>query len=212
MKKVLVKEDQPYIRDFIKDALVRGGYQPVEEPSEDIVAAVLDSKLTGTDSFELCHALREKSEGIGILMLTDPGENLDQLTGFMTGADDYLTKPFSVGVLLNYLEALLCRVRQQSVRLEELVSVGPFILDTGNQTLEKFGQRIRLTRREYELLKLLMQNRGVEFSKEELQEIINGDSNQLDLSIRCLRLKLEDDPNQPQYIETVLGHGYQWCS
>ena len=215
MKKVLVKEDEQYIRDFICDGLRRGGYVPVEELSADIVAAVLDSQLMGQDSFELCQTIREMNDQAAILMLTRRGENLDQLTGFMTGADDHLTKPFSTADLLNYLEALLCRVRMETVRLEELVSSGPFILDTGNSTLEKFGQRIRLTHREYELLKLLMQNPGQELSKEELLEALwgpEGDSNQLDLCIRCLRLKLEDDPNQPQYITTVWGHGYKWCS
>lgn len=212
MKKVLVKEDQQYIRQFIMDALRRGGYEPVDELSEDIVAAVLDSRLSGADSYELCQAIRENNDKVAILMVTSAGEALDQLTGFMTGADDHLIKPFSTADLLNHLEAVLCRVRQETVRLEELVSSGPFILDTGNQTLEKFGERIRLTRREYALLKVLMEQPDREYSREELLEVIDGDSNQLDLCIRCLRLKLEDDPNQPNFIITVWGHGYKWSS
>lgn len=214
MKKVLVKEDQMYIREFISDALRRGGYEPVEELSEDIVAAVLDSRLTGTDSFELCQTIRDKNEKTVILMLTETGENLDRLTGYMTGADDQMTKPFSTAELLGRLEVLLSRVRQESVRLEELVSCGPFILDTRNATLEKFGEPVRLTRAEYSLLKLLMQNPQRELSKEELLQIVWGDeadTKQLDLCIRCLRIKLEDDPNQPEYIATVWGHGYKWC-
>lgn len=212
MKKVLVKEDQQYICDFISDGLRRNGYEPVYELSEDIVAAILDSNLMGTDSFTLCETIREKNDNVAILMLTSPGENLAQLTGLMTGADAYLTKPFSTAVLLNHLEAELCRVRLETVHLEELVSSGPFILDTGNLTLEKFGQRIRLTRREYALLKLLMEAPNQEFSREELLEAIDGDSNQLDLCVRCLRIKLEDDPNQPVFITTVWGHGYKWSS
>lgn len=205
MKKVLVKEDQKYIRDFIADALRRGGYEPAEELSEDIVAAVLDG-----NSLELCQTIREKSEHIAILMLSGEGEDL--LTGFMTGADDQLSKPFSTAALLDRLEALLRRVRQERVRLEELVSSGPFILDTGNFTLEKFGERIRLTRREYSLLKLLMQKQDHVLTKEELLTVVDGDSNQLELCIRCLRIKLEDDPNQPKFITTVWGQGYKWCS
>lgn len=205
MKKVLVKEDQKYIRDFIADALRRGGYEPVEELSEDIVAAVLDG-----NSLELCQTIREKSEHIAILMLSGEGEDL--LTGFMTGADDQLSKPFSTAALLDRLEALLRRVRQERVRLEELVSSGPFILDTGNFTLEKFGERIHLTRREYSLLKLLMQKQDHVLTKEELLTVVDGDSNQLELCIRCLRIKLEDDPNQPKFITTVWGQGYKWCS
>ena len=215
MKKVLVKEDQKYIRDFISDALRRGGYEPVDELSEDIVAAVLDSQLAGTDSFELCQTIREKNDKAAILMLTAPGETADQLTGLMTGADTYLTKPFSTAALMNLLEGQLCRVRQQTVRLEELIGVGPFILDTGNCTLEKFGQRVRLTQAEYLLLKMLMQSPNQVISKEELLGKIWGidaDSKQLDLAIRCLRIKLEDDPNQPSYIITVWGQGYKWCS
>ena len=212
MKKVLVKEDQQYIHQFISDALRRGGYEPVDELSEDIVAAVLDSRLSGTDSYELCQTIRENNEKAAILMVTSAGEALDQLTGFMTGADDHLIKPFSTADLLNHLEAVLCRVRLETVRLEELVSCGPFLLDTGNQTLEKFGERIRLTRREYVLLKALMEAPNHEYSREELMDLIDADSNQLDLCIRCLRLKLEDDPNQPAFITTVWGHGYKWSS
>lgn len=211
MKKVLVKEDQQYTRGFIMDALRRNGYEPVEEYADDIEAAVLDSELAGVDSYELCQSLREKNPKAAVLMLTSASEAFDQMTGFMTGADDYIIKPFSEAVLLNHLEAALCRIRLERVRLEELVSFGPFILDTGSQTFEKFGERIRLTRREYLLLKALMEAPGREYSREELMELIEADSNQLDLSIRCLRIKLEEDPNQPVYIITVWGHGYKWC-
>ncbi len=211
MKKVLVKEDQQYIREFIADALRRNGYEPVDELSDNVEAAVLDSQLADMDSYELCQTIREKNPKAAILMLSSAGEAFDQLTGFMTGADDYVIRPFSTATLLNHLEAALCRVRLESVRLEELVSFGPFILDTGNQTLEKVGEPIRLTRREYLLLKTLMEAPGHEYSREELMEIIEGDSNQLDLCIRCLRIKLEEDPNQPEYIITVWGHGYKWC-
>ncbi|MBQ3214682.1 MAG: response regulator transcription factor [Oscillospiraceae bacterium] len=215
MKKVLVMEDVEYIRDFIIGALTRAGYEPVEEPTSDLVAAVLDSKLKNVDSFDLCQTLREKNDQIVILMLTGRNQHVDQMTGLMTGADAYLVKPFSPAALLNYLEALIHRVRLEAVRLEEILASGPFILDTRSRSLEKFGEKIRLTQGEYSVLKLLMQHPGRDFSKEEILCTVWGeeeDLKQVDMNIRRLRIKLEDDPNQPAYITTVWGHGYKWSS
>ncbi len=214
MKKVLVMEDQKYIRDFIFDALIRAGFEPVNELVPDLVAAVLDSKLESTDSFELCQSIREKNGQIVILMLTKRGHELDRLTGLMTGADAYLIKPFSEAALIGHLEALLRHARQESVRLEELLTCGPFILDTRSRTLEKFGERIRLTQAEYAVVKMLLQNIGRDLSKEEILASVwgpEGDIKQVEMTIRRLRIKLEDDPNQPAYITTVWGHGYKWC-
>ncbi len=214
MKKILVMEDQKKIRDFITGALRRAGYEPVEEMTSDVAAVVLDSELTSVDSFEFCQSIRQKNDQIVILMLTGRGQNLDEMTGLMTGADDYLTKPFSPASLTLRLEALLRRVRQEATRLEELVSSGPFLLDTRSRTLEKLGEKIRLTQAEYSIVKLLMQNPGLDLSTEEILSAVwgpEGDSKQVDRNIRCLRIKLEDDPNQPVFITTVWGHGYKWC-
>ena len=215
MKKVLVMEDDKYIRDFIAGALQRAGYEPVEELSPDVVAAVLDSQLNHVDSFDFCQSIRENNNQIPILMLTKRGRRMDQMTGLMTGADDYLVKPFSPASLIGHLEALLQRVKLEAVRVEELLTSGPFILDTRSRSLEKYGEKIRLTQAEYAVLKLLMQHPGRDFSKEEILCTVWGEEEDLkrvDMNIRRLRIKLEDDPNQPVYITTVWGHGYKWCS
>lgn len=214
MKKVLVLEEQKPIRDFIAYSLRYAGFEPVEELSPDLTAVILDDGSTQVDCFEFCQSIREQNDQIPILMLTDRGKSIDQMTGLMTGADDHLVKPFSPAALIGHLEALLRRVRLEAVRLEELVTSGPFILDTRSRTLEKFGEKIRLTQAEYSVVKLLMQNPGHDFSKEELLGAVwgpEGDIKQVDMNIRRLRIKLEDDPNQPVYVTTVWGHGYKWC-
>ena len=228
MKKVLILEDEENIRSFVVINLQRAGYVTVEagtgqealdrlKEHPDVDVAVLDIMLPDIDGFEVCRRIRATSKRIGIIMLTARTQEMDKVTGLMNGADDYVTKPFSPAELTARLDALVRRVRGDSVAVTELLSQGPFILNTRNRTLEKFGNRIRLTQVEYAIVKLFMQNPGRALSREEILSNVwgreyEGDLKIVDVNIRRLRIKLEDNPNLPTYITTVWGFGYKWGS
>ncbi len=228
MKKVLILEDEENIRSFVVINLQRAGYVTVEagtgqealdrlKEHPDVDVAVLDIMLPDIDGFEVCRRIRATSKRIGIIMLTARTQEMDKITGLMNGADDYVTKPFSPAELTARLDALVRRVRGDSVAVSELLTQGPFILNTRNRTLEKFGNRIRLTQVEYAIVKLFMQNPGRALSREEILSSVwgreyEGDLKIVDVNIRRLRIKLEDNPNLPSYITTVWGFGYKWGS
>ena len=229
MKKVLVLEDEANIRSFVVINLQRAGYETVEagtgqealdrlKEHPDVDVAVLDIMLPDIDGFEVCRRIRATSKRIGIIMLTARTQEMDKITGLMNGADDYVTKPFSPAELTARLDALVRRVRgDNGVAVSELLSQGPFIMNTRNHTLEKFGNRIRLTQVEYSIVKLFMQNPGRALSREEILAAVwgreyEGDLKIVDVNIRRLRIKLEDNPNIPTHITTVWGYGYKWGS
>ena len=228
MKKVLILEDEENIRSFVVINLQRAGYVTVEagtglealdklKENPDIDVAVLDIMLPDIDGFEVCRRIRATNKRMGIIMLTARTQEMDKVTGLMTGADDYVTKPFSPAELTARLDALVRRVRGDSVAVNELLSQGPFILNTRNRTLEKYGERIRLTQVEYSIVKLFMQNPGRALSREEILASVwgreyEGELKIVDVNIRRLRIKLEDNPNIPTYITTVWGFGYKWGS
>ena len=228
MKKVLILEDEENIRSFVVINLQRSGYETVEAGSgaqalellkehPDIDVAVLDIMLPDIDGFEVCRRIRANNKRMGIIMLTARTQELDKITGLMTGADDYVTKPFSPAELIARLDALVRRVRGDTVSVSELLAQGPFILNTRNRTLEKMGERIRLTQVEYSIVKLFMQNPGRALSREEILSAVwgreyEGELKIVDVNIRRLRIKLEDNPNLPTYITTVWGFGYKWES
>ena len=229
MKKVLILEDEENIRSFVVINLQRAGYETVEagtgqealeklKANPDVDVAVLDIMLPDIDGFEVCRRIRATSKRIGIIMLTARTQEMDKITGLMNGADDYVTKPFSPAELTARLDALVRRVRgDNGVAVSELLSQGPFIMNTRNHTLEKYGNRIRLTQVEYSIVKLFMQNPGRALSREEILSSVwgreyEGDLKIVDVNIRRLRIKLEDNPNIPTYITTVWGFGYKWGS
>lgn len=228
MKKVLILEDEENIRSFVVINLQRAGYVTVEagtgqealdkiKENPDIDVAVLDIMLPDIDGFEVCRRIRANNKRMGIIMLTARAQEMDKVTGLMTGADDYVTKPFSPAELTARLDALVRRVRGDSVAVSELLSQGPFILNTRNRTLEKYGERIRLTQVEYSIVKLFMQNPGRALSREEILAAVwgreyEGELKIVDVNIRRLRIKLEDNPNIPTFITTVWGFGYKWGS
>ena len=228
MKKVLILEDEENIRSFVVINLQRAGYVTVEagtgqealekiKENPDIDVAVLDIMLPDIDGFEVCRRIRANNKRMGIIMLTARAQEMDKVTGLMTGADDYVTKPFSPAELTARLDALVRRVRGDSVAVSELLSQGPFILNTRNRTLEKYGERIRLTQVEYSIVKLFMQNPGRALSREEILAAVwgrgyEGELKIVDVNIRRLRIKLEDTPNIPTFITTVWGFGYKWGS
>ena len=228
MKKVLILEDEENIRSFVVINLQRAGYETLEacngyealdllKDNPDVDVAVLDIMLPDIDGFEVCRRIRANNKRMGIIMLTARTQEMDKITGLMTGADDYVTKPFSPAELTARLDALVRRVRGDTVSVSELLSHGPFILNTRNRSLEKYGERIRLTQVEYAIMKLFMQHPGRALSREEILTAVwgreyEGELKIVDVNIRRLRIKLEDNPNNPSFITTVWGFGYKWGS
>ena len=206
MKKILVLEDEASIRSFIVINLRRAGYDVIEAESgeealerlranPDVKVALLDIMLPGIDGFEVCRRIRATNTKIGIIMLTARSQEMDKVTGLMTGADDYVTKPFSPAELT--------------------ARSAPFLLNVRNRTLEKNGQRVKLTQVEYAIMRVFMENPGKALSREEILDRVwgrdyFGELKIVDVNIRRLRLKIEDNVQNPTYITTVWGYGYKW--
>ena len=225
MKKVLILEDEDNIRSFVVINLHRAGYEVVEascgqealdkiQEHPDIVVAILDIMLPDIDGFEVCRRIRATNKQLGIIMLTARTQEMDKVTGLMTGADDYVTKPFSPAELTARVDAL-CRRIGKEVAASEVLKQGPFTMNTRNHTLDKSGARIRLTQVEYSIMKLFMQNPGKALSREDILSEVwgreyEGELKIVDVNIRRLRIKIEDDTANPTYITTVWGYGYKW--
>ena len=227
MRKVMVLEDESSIRSFIVINLRRAGYEVVEaetgeealdklHENPDTLVALLDVMLPGIDGFEVCRRIRATNPRIGIIMLTARSQEMDKVTGLMNGADDYVTKPFSPVELTARVDAL---IRRSSGGTQELppgtISQPPFLLNTRNRTLEKNGQRIKLTQVEYAIMKMFMENPGKALSREEILDLVwghdyFGELKIVDVNIRRLRLKIEDNATNPTYITTIWGFGYKW--
>ena len=229
MKKVLVLEDETSIRSFIVINLRRAGYDVIEaetgeealerlQANQDVTVALLDIMLPGIDGFEVCRRIRATNTKIGIIMLTARSQEMDKVTGLMTGADDYVTKPFSPAELTARVDALCRRAGggEDPLQTGELRQP-PFLLNTRNRTLEKNGVRIKLTQVEYSIMRVFMENPGKALSREEILDRVwgrdyFGELKIVDVNIRRLRLKIEDSVQNPSYITTVWGYGYKWGS
>ena len=227
MKKVLVLEDEANIRSFVVINLRRSGYEPIEADCgemaleqlrrhPDIRVALLDVMLPDIDGFEVCRRIRASNTRIGIIMLTARSQEMDKVTGLMTGADDYVTKPFSPAELTARVDALVRRLGNDAgdKPIYE-ISSGPFLLNTRNRTLEKDCKRLKLTQIEYLLMKLFMENPGKAMSREDILKAVwsddfSGELKTVDVNIRRLRLKIEADPTEPEFLTTVWGFGYKW--
>ena len=226
MKKVLVLEDESSIRSFVVINLKRSGYEPIEaETGEkaldqikrhpDIKVALLDIMLPDMDGFEVCRRIRATNTKMGIIMLTARTQEMDKVTGLMTGADDYVTKPFSPTELTARIDALYRRIGGEEEEDTGEIIRGIFRLNTRNRTLEKGGKRVKLTQVEYSIMKLFMDNPGKALSREEILSSVwgseyLGELKIVDVNIRRLRIKIEDDATNPSYITTVWGYGYKW--
>ena len=224
-RKVLVLEDEDNIRSFVVFNLTRAGYEVVEadcgekalklmNENRDISIAVLDVMLPDIDGYEVCRRLRGQGFSTGIIMLTAMAQETDKVTGLMTGADDYVTKPFSVVELVARVDALYRRVGGTASNTDLLIS-GPFELNLRSREFKKNGARIEITQVEYMLIKTLMENPDRAMSREELLSIVwgrdyIGDLKIVDVNIRRLRLKIEEDAAAPKYITTLWGFGYKW--
>ena len=229
MRKVLVLEDEENIRSFVVINLKRAGYETIEagtgeealaalKANPSIKVALLDIMLPDMDGFEVCRRIRAGNSKIGIIMLTARTQEMDKVTGLMTGADDYVTKPFSPAELTARVDALFRRTGggEEEASPDEIVEA-PFRLNTRNRTLEKNGQRVKLTQVEYGIVKLFMENPGKALSREEILDAVwgkdyFGELKIVDVNIRRLRIKIEDNPTKPTYVNTVWGYGYKWGS
>ena len=228
MRKVLVLEDEENIRSFVVINLKRAGYETIEagtgeealaliQQNPDVKVALLDIMLPGEmDGFEVCRRIRAGNAQMGIIMLTARTQEMDKVTGLMTGADDYVTKPFSPAELTARVDALFRRTGgDEALASPDEISDPPFLLNTRNRTLEKNGQRVKLTQVEYSIVKLFMENPGKALSREEILDTVwgkdyFGELKIVDVNIRRLRLKIEDNVQNPTYITTVWGFGYKW--
>jgi len=226
MKKVLILEDEVSIRSFVVINLKRAGYEAIEagtgmealeklKENPDIGVAILDIMLPDIDGFEVCRNIRATNKQIGIIMLTARTQEMDKVTGLMTGADDYVTKPFSPAELTARIDALYRRIGGDAAAESSDQQQGPFLLNTDNRTLEKNGRRIKLTQVEYAIMKLFMQNPGRALSREDILTSVwgrdyDGELKIVDVNIRRLRIKIEDDTANPAFITTVWGFGYKW--
>ena len=226
MKKVLVLEDETSIRSFVVINLKRAGYEAIEagtgaeafeqlKQNPDIKVAILDIMLPDIDGFEVCRKIRASDPHVGIIMLTARTQEMDKVTGLMTGADDYVTKPFSPAELTARIDALYRRTGGTEQLDNGEIVQGPFRLNTRNRTLEKNGVRIKLTQVEYAIMKMFMDNPGKALSREDILNTVwgrdyFGELKIADVNIRRLRIKIEDDPTNPSFITTVWGYGYKW--
>ena len=230
MRRVLVVEDEDSIRELIALNLRMADYEVLEAESAEKAlallgsegrcdAAVLDVMLPGMNGFSLCEAIRRDDANIGIIILSAKSMEQDKIRGLSIGADDYMTKPFSVSELLARIDALCRRVQRTGQALAEaddsrLVS-GQFVLDQKSRVLYKKGEPIDLTQVEFQIMELFFQNPGTALVREKILEGVwgenyYGDVKIVDVNIRRLRMKIEDEPSSPKHILTVWGYGYRW--
>ncbi|MFF0829619.1 response regulator transcription factor [Brevibacillus sp. NPDC003359] len=225
--KVLLLEDEKSIRDFVRINLKREGYEVIEagtgeealalaDQQSDIVIAILDVMLPGIDGFEVCGQLRKKYPRLGIIMLTAKSQELDKVMGLEFGADDYVSKPFSPAELLARVKALHRRLTPipESEDKNE-INIAPFKLLLDERKLIRVEQEIDLTPKEFAIIKLLAENANKAISRDEILtavwgQFFVGDLKIVDVNIRRIRQKIEDDPAHPTFLETVWGYGYLW--
>ena len=226
MKKILVCEDEAAIRDFVVINLRRAGYDVVEadcgemalekyeEQGGDFDVAILDIMMPGIDGLQVCKELRNRNSGIGIIMLSARTQEMDKVTGLMLGADDYITKPFSPSELTARVDSLYRRVSLSEQKSEnnfkEELQSGIFTLNLRNRALMKNGKMIELTQVEFQIMEYFFSNPGVALDRTDILnhvwgEAYVGEEKIVDVNIRRLRMKVEDEP-----IVTVWGLGYKW--
>ena len=228
MRKVLVVEDEDNIRAFVVLNLKRAGYEVTdvncgeaameefERSGGDFDVALLDIMMPGIDGFEVCRRIREKSSSIGIIMLSAKSQEMDKVQGLMLGADDYITKPFSPSELLARVDAIHRRVVLSSGKNQgDCIQSGPFVLNLSSRTLTKNGREIDLTQVEFQIMEFFMQNPNKAMERSEILSNIwgenyVGDVKIVDVNIRRLRMKIEEEPSSPQHLLTVWGFGYKW--
>lgn len=233
MKRILIAEDETAIRDFIVINLKRSGYDVTEacngreavekydECAGDFDIALLDIMMPEMDGLEVCKYLRQKSSTIGIIMLTAKSQEMDKVTGLLVGADDYVIKPFSPSELMARVDAVYRRVSvnkelaDKKSNTGDVVVSGEFSLNLRSRTLLKNDENIELTQVEFQIMEYFMSNPGVSLSRLDILSYVWGDAyfgdeKVVDVNIRRLRMKIEDDSSNPEHLTTVWGMGYKW--
>ena len=227
-KRILIVEDEESIADLEKDYLELSNFE-VEVANDgetglkkglegDFDLIILDLMLPGVDGFEICRQIRSQ-KNTPIIMVSAKKDDIDKIRGLGLGADDYMTKPFSVSELLARIEALCRRVNRGAAEApvpdETRMVSGQFILDQKSRVLYKAGKPIDLTQVEFQIMELFFQNPGTALVREKILEGVwgenyYGDVKIVDVNIRRLRMKVEDEPSSPKHILTVWGYGYRW--
>ena len=229
-KRVLVVEDEAPIRELIGLNLRLADFEVDEAESAEQAlellklnapydVAVLDVMLPEMNGFSLCQSIRNRDNAVGIIMLSAKSQEQDKIKGLSIGADDYMTKPFSVSELLARVEALCRRVNrvtpvEERENLEKIQS-GIFLLDKKSRILYKNDAVIDLTQVEFQIMELFLENEGTALVREKILEGVwganyFGDVKIVDVNIRRLRMKIEQEPSSPKHILTVWGYGYRW--
>lgn len=226
--KILVLEDEFSIRSFVTVNLKREGYDIIEadtgekaielfDENKDISIAILDVMLPGIDGFEVLKYIRTKSQNVGVIMLTAKTGEQDKVLGLEYGADDYINKPFSPVELVARIRALIRRVTNTEIEEKEqdkFIS-GPFVLNIYERSFYRNGENIELTPKEFEILELFLKNKGKSLSRDDILDSVwgknyFGDLKVVDVNIRRIRKKIEEDAAKPEYLKTVWGYGYKW--
>lgn len=230
MKRVLIAEDEAAIREFVVINLRRGGYEVLEacdgaqalelydSCGGEVDVVILDVMMPNVDGLEVCRILRERSNNLGIIMLTAKTQEMDKITGLMTGADDYVTKPFSPSELVARVDAIYRRVainNSDKEKVSDIISLGEFKLNLRNRSLTKNGVFIELTQVEFQMMEYFFTNAGAALSRTAILNRVWGDEyfgeeKIVDVNIRRLRMKVEDEPSNPQHLITIWGIGYKW--
>ena len=225
MSHILLIDDERKLTDPLRSSFERAGYQVtvandghaglsmamVEKP--DVI--ILDVMMPGLDGWQVCQAIRQHST-VPIIMLTALDDSMDRIRGLELGADDYLVKPFSYKELEAHVRAMLRRVKlDRGEQVSTRIIIGDIVLDLEAHTVLKSGQEVTLRQKEYEILSLLMTHSGKVITRDRLFDEVwgtdwLGDTRTLDVHMSWLRGKLEDDPTQPLYLQTIRGVGYRF--
>lgn len=232
MKTVLIAEDEKSIRDFIVINLKRSGYEVLEaengkqavdlfeKDKDSIDVVVLDIMMPEMDGVAVCKYIREKNAGVGIILLTAKAQEIDKISGLMSGADDYVTKPFSPSELMARVDAVYRRVsllkeREAQKADDKIITLGDFSLHTQERLLFKNGKPIELTQIEYQILEFLFRHPNTVLERASILNKVWGhdyfvDDKVIDVNMHRLRGKIEDEPAQPKHLVTIWGMGYKW--
>lgn len=227
--KILILDNEDPIRQFMKINLDYQGYQTIEASSgeealrlvdeEQPAVAILDIMLPGISGLEVCEKIRDKYPMTGIIMVSAKSQDIDKILGLEKGADDYIIKPFNPQELILRVKSLMRRVNLNPVSTgnEDVKSLkdGPFTLDIYSKTFYKDDIEIDVTPTEFTILEYFIKNKGKAMTRDEIMKETWGDnySNDtkiVDVNIRRIRAKIEENPAKPEYIETVWGTGYRW--
>ena len=188
-----------------------------DEAGGNFEVALLDIMMPGIDGFTVCKMLRERSDTVGIIMLSAKSQEMDKVSSLMIGADDYITKPFSISELIARVDAVCRRVSLSSQRneVQATITSGPFSINLKSRVLYKNGEPIDLTQVEYQIMEYFLKNQNTALDRISILHHIWGESYYgeekiVDVNIRRIRMKIEDEPSNPKYIMTIWGYGYKW--